>query len=208
MAASFTTHNLTSNGLVFSGNAEETNTDQSIQLVFFLLYLKRRHSETFKIRSYKKTFLQCMLLVQLASINAFYTMWWLEGIIFCKSLSLMLCFFIRTVAAFFEMIVLKEVRFCVISTRILLIPKFQDKDVLNLMLLDFILNTLFLKNGFYNKRKVLDIPLPQFLRIHQWIGKNMFSISINEILSSLGILGILIGYFGYVRSCLNTSGDD
>ena len=149
-----------------------------------------------------------MLLVQLASINAFYTMWWLEGIIFCKSLSLMLCFFIRTVAAFFEMIVLKEVRFCVISTRILLIPKFQDKDVLNLMLLDFILNTLFLKNGFYNKRKVLDIPLPQFLRIHQWIGKNMFSISINEILSSLGILGILIGYFGYVRSCLNTSGDD
>ena len=79
----------------------------------------------------------------------------------------MLCFIIRTVAAFFEMIVLKEVRFCVISTRILLIPKFQDKDVLNLMLLDFILNTLFLKNRFYNKTQILDIPLSQFLRIYQ-----------------------------------------
>ena len=66
-----------------------------------------------------------MLLLQLASMNAFYSMWQPEDITFHESLSLPWDFFKRHVAAFFEDR-LKEVGIlCVIST--IAIPKFQDK---------------------------------------------------------------------------------
>ena len=67
-----------------------------------------------------------MLLLQLASMNVFYSIWWLEDIVFGESLSLFVAFLKHHVVAFLEDSVLKEVRIlCVIST--ITIPKFQNK---------------------------------------------------------------------------------
>ena len=75
----FKAHNITSHAFLFSRNAEKTHTDQSIQHFFFTLS-KIKHSQTFK-----KFFSPlCMLLVQLASMNILYFIWWLEDIIFIK----------------------------------------------------------------------------------------------------------------------------
>ena len=51
-----------------------------------------------------------MLQMQLASMNFFNSMWWLEDIIFDKSLSLLRDSFNRRIVAFFETSILKEVR--------------------------------------------------------------------------------------------------
>ena len=72
-----------------------------------------------------------MLLVQLASMNVFYSMWWLEDITFCKSLLLTLCFFKRYTVAFFEINVLKEVRILRYLHKNITNILFQNKAVLN-----------------------------------------------------------------------------
>ena len=63
----------------------------------------------------------CILLVQPASANVFYSTWWLEDITFLKSFSLHWNFFNRHVAVYFEASVLKEVRIlcgiCTITVR-------------------------------------------------------------------------------------------
>ena len=66
--------------------------DQSI-LQVLLVCLKRNHSQIFKDSSCKKFFLQCLLLVQLASTNVFYSMWYLEDNLSYKSL-LVFCVFV------------------------------------------------------------------------------------------------------------------
>ena len=61
----------------------------SICLVFSYLELKRNDSQTFKCIATAKNFSPvCMLLVQLAPINYFYSMWQLEENVFYKSLLL------------------------------------------------------------------------------------------------------------------------
>ena len=72
-----------------------------------------------------------MLLVQLASMNVFYSMWWLEDITFCKILLLTLCFFKRYTVAFFEINVLKEVRILRYLHKNITNTLFQNKAVLN-----------------------------------------------------------------------------
>ena len=74
--------------------------------------------------------------MQLASIYVFYSMWWLEDIIFDKSLSLLWDSFNRLIVAFFETSVLKEVRILSIlsphysaNNDEVLIPKFQSKTI-------------------------------------------------------------------------------
>ena len=51
-----------------------------------------------------------MLQMQLASMNFFNSTWWLEDIIFDKSLSLLRDSLNRRIVAFFETSILKEVR--------------------------------------------------------------------------------------------------
>lgn len=59
--------------LLFSRNSKKAHTDQSTQQ-FFVLGLKRNHSQTFK-SNWEKHFLQfCMLQIQLASMKFFYSM--------------------------------------------------------------------------------------------------------------------------------------
>ena len=62
--------------LLFCRNARKTHADQIIVQVF-LQYLKRNVSQTFESRSYKNFYQVRMLLVQLASINFFSSVWWL-----------------------------------------------------------------------------------------------------------------------------------
>ena len=54
-----------------------------------------------KVTAAKAAFPSVYGMLQLASINIFYSMWWLEGIAFHESLSLLWDFFKRYVAAFF-----------------------------------------------------------------------------------------------------------
>ena len=56
-------------------------------LQVLLLCLKRNDSQNFKSSNCKKHFLKCyklLLLLQVASINVFYSMWWLKTFFFIK----------------------------------------------------------------------------------------------------------------------------
>ena len=68
----------------FSRNTKKTHTDQII-LQIFLLCLKRKNVLQ---GSCKKVFPKCMLLIQLASRNGFYSIWYLEEITFYTNLLL------------------------------------------------------------------------------------------------------------------------
>ena len=61
----------------------------------------------------------------------FYSMWWLEGITFCKSLLLILCFFKHHVVAFLDINVLKEVCILLYLHNNITNTIFQNKAVLN-----------------------------------------------------------------------------
>ena len=83
----FTSHKKYLFGLLFSGSPKKTHTDQSIPKVFLLS--ERADSQTFKsLATAKNPFLQCLLLVRLASINYFCSMWQLEDNVFHICLSL------------------------------------------------------------------------------------------------------------------------
>ena len=74
-----------------------------------------------------------MLWIQLASVKVFYSIWQLEVIVFCKSLSLLRDCFSRHIVAFFETSVLKEVRILrYLRNSAVLIPKFQNKTIVYL----------------------------------------------------------------------------
>ena len=71
----FTSHKQYLFGLVFSGNAKKTHTEQSI-LQFSLLCLKRSDSHSFKSSNCKEYFSPvCIFSVQLASKKVFYSAW-------------------------------------------------------------------------------------------------------------------------------------
>lgn len=113
----FASHNITTHDLFVSRNAGKINTDQSLHLLF-LLFLKRKQSQTFKSKDCKKTFRVSMLLIQLA-LNVF---------IPCDdwkaSYRWYSVFFLIAMLLLFEISVLN-------MTRILLIPKLQNKAVIN-----------------------------------------------------------------------------
>ena len=72
-------------------NAKKTQTDQSIPLVF-LFCLETNNWQTFKSDSCKKPFSPvCTLLVKLALMNIFYSMWWLDDNFSWKFI--VLCYF-------------------------------------------------------------------------------------------------------------------
>ena len=91
--------NVNCHGLLFPRNSGKAHTFQSILPVVFIL------PETKTLTSIKTTFYPVsMLLVQLALMNIFYSMWWLE-----KSIVDIFFFLNHYVVAFFQISVLKEV---------------------------------------------------------------------------------------------------
>ena len=81
---------------------------------FNFVWKETTHKPLIKIATPKSPV--CMLLVKLASMNVFYSMWLLEGITFHKSLSFVWGNFNHYVDGFFEASVLKEGRIlCIIS---------------------------------------------------------------------------------------------
>ena len=77
-----TSHKEYSLGLLFSGNPKNTLSDQ-ISVQVFWVYPQTNNSQTMKSSSCKiKCSLICILLVQHASINVFYSIWRLECIVF------------------------------------------------------------------------------------------------------------------------------
>ena len=100
--------------LLISGNAKQTQTDQSMPHVF----LQETTQKPLKVTSAKSIFSSVyMLLVELDSVIVFHSMWSLKDITFRESLSLPWTFFKRQFSTFFETSVLKEVRIlCVFST--------------------------------------------------------------------------------------------
>ena len=140
-------HFVTSNQLSTSGKLNLSLTS-SVYFVFFPLELQKRFKQKnftmrFPTLSEKKRptnlqkyqleepfFWVCMLLLQLVSMNAFYSVWYLKNIAFHESLSLLWYCFKSHVATFFEAGVLQEVRIlCFISatTKVQKIPKFKNK---------------------------------------------------------------------------------
>ena len=114
----FLAHNLISQGFLFSRNAKTTPSNQSMRLVL-LLCLKRKHSQTSSSSSCKKQFFFTVYVIGITCFcECFYCMWWLEKIIFYKSLSATTLFWKKSV-------------FYVIATRILLISKLQNETVLD-----------------------------------------------------------------------------
>ena len=92
----------------------------------FLTLSERKATQKLNVAAAKSFSPVWMLLVQIASMNVFYSMWYLKDITFHEKSTWLWDFFERHVAAFFEASVLKEVRIlCVIST--ITIPKFQNK---------------------------------------------------------------------------------
>ena len=99
--------------------------------MFFYFFRKETIHKPLKVAAANTLFFNVYVIgIQLASMNMFYSMWWLENITFHKILLLLWEFFNRPVVGFFEASVLKEIRtLCVFSkiTVRLLIPKFQNK---------------------------------------------------------------------------------
>ena len=99
--------------------------------MFFYFVRKETIHKPLKVAAANTLFFNVYVIgIQLALMNMFYSMWWLENITFHKSLLLLWEFFNRTVVGFFGASVLKAIRtLCVFSkiTVRLLIPKFQNK---------------------------------------------------------------------------------
>ena len=101
-----------------------------IQTTSFLLCLKRKHSQTFKSRSCKKSFLQCACYwYNLRQCFSFYVM--TERHYICESLLLIICFFKCYDVAFFDTNVLKVVHILLYLHKNITHTIFQNKTVLN-----------------------------------------------------------------------------
>ena len=74
--------------LLTSRNVRKTQADQSIPHIFYFARKETTHKPS-KWQQQKHFSPVCMLLVQFASMNVFYSMWQLEDIIFHESLSLL-----------------------------------------------------------------------------------------------------------------------
>ena len=84
----------------------------------FLLCLERNESQTFNSSILQKTFSPvCIILVQISSINVFYSIWWLEDSFFIKVYRYLEFRFNCHVFGFFETSDLREVRSLLIISR-------------------------------------------------------------------------------------------
>ena len=115
----FTAHNLTYGGLFSSRNAKNTRIDQSLLLVY-LLYPKRKHSQAFKNRSFKKCFLHCVCF--LASMNLFISRDDWKKLLFIKVYRYYSVFSSAMLLLSLKYILWKKSVFYVISIRILVTP--------------------------------------------------------------------------------------